>query len=405
MPITVKLKKSPKIQGINQVYQNQINKFHSNELNKEEEEEEVVKRIEPYITTFMTNYNQKETVINTFLDKDENKNKDYNNYFSVNSAIYFGLNLNNLEETKGQMDEINVEKNIVEPCIDMIKYTRIADSAIMPCKSVIDLIRQIDTPISFPVVEVRLSEEEVEKELKKYFDDSVNNKTKIYEFLKPKEEERLGEKWIVFLNKKGAYVFYDIVSNQCQFNYPGKDFGVSYDDGPNFIKLPGTVQNKNIENIDLNLYKCITSPYAICKIMKILYEENNKNRQILKLDSLEKKWVVLLSPNNKQYYRLDLTTNITEWIQESNTLPPSSPFALLTNNPYDTRIVVNRVPTTPPDNPVIPAENLIGMKPKNGPLESPVGLVTTTLPPDNHVIPARSMKLDSRFHIVLPKGT
>jgi len=405
MPITVKLNQTQKKQNINKDYIKKINKFHSNNFN-EEEEEEVVKRIEPYITTFITNYNQKETVINTFLDKDENKG--YNNYFSINSAIYFGFDLNNPGGTKEQIDEIKEEKSIVEPCFDMIKYTRLADSAIMPCKSVIDLIRQIDTPISFQVVEVHLSEQEVEKELKQYFEDSINYKTNIYEFLKTQKEppyEQLDEKWIVFLNKKGAYVFYDIVSNQCQFNYPGKDFGVSYDDGPNFIKLPGTVQNKNIENIDLNLYKCITSPYAICKIMKILYEENNKNRQILKLDSLEKKWVVLLSPNNKQYYRLDLTTNITEWIQESNTLPPSSPFALLTNNPYDQRIVVNRVPTTaPPNIPVIPSI-LNTSKPKKGPLESPVGLVTTTLPPDNHVIPARSMKLDSRFHIVLPKGT
>ena len=393
MPITVKLKQNPKKQNINKDYD-----YSKDTFNEAKKNIHIGSEIDTYRNTFITNYNNKEAEINTFLS--ENEDKDYNNYFSVNSAIYFGLNLNNLEETKGQMDEINVEKNIVKPCIDMIKYTRLADSAIMPCKSVIDLIRQIDTPISFPVVEVRLSEEEVEKELKKYFDDSVNNKTKIYEFLKPKEEERLGEKWIVFLNKKGTYVFYDIVSNQCQFNYPDKDFGFSYD-GTNVIETTNTFQNKNIENIDPTLYKCITSPYAICKIMKILNEENNKNRQILNLVSLEKKWVVLLSPTTKQYYRLDLTTNITEWIEKKSEFKsnPSPPFALLTNNPYDRRIFIGSKPTTdPPNIPVIPSNKLVGSKPTTSPPDIPVipsnkfiGLQPTTAPPNIPVIPSKNL--------------
>ena len=377
MPITVKLKQTPKKQNINKEYIKEINKFHSNELNKEEEVDD---KFEIYTNTFITNYNKKEEEINTFLRENKNKNEDYNNYFSVNSAIYFGLNLNNLEETKGQLDEIKVEKSIVEPCIDMIKYTRLADSAIMPCKSVIDLIRQIDTPISFPDIEVQLSAQEVEKELKKYFEDSVNNKTKIYEFLKTKREpyERLGEKWIVFLNKKGTYVFYDIISNYCQINYPDKDFGFLYD-GINVIETTSEFQN---ENIDPTLYKCITSPYAICKIMKILYEENSKNRKILNLNnSLEKNWVVLLSSNNKQYYRLDLTTNITEWIEKESASEstPSPPLALLINNPYDERIFVGSKPTTaPPNIPVIPSNKFIGLQP-------------TTAPPNIPVIPSKKL--------------
>ena len=146
MPITVNFQgRQPITQDINNAYEITYNPDDFNSVTPNE----------PYMNTFIANY---EAAINTLRSQNISNLPDYT------SAIYFGIDLNNINVDNINVDTIKKIKEINEEeineineeekengtsgrCFNMIKYTRICDSAIMPCKSIIDSIREFDSAI------------------------------------------------------------------------------------------------------------------------------------------------------------------------------------------------------------------------------------------------------------------
>lgn len=135
MPITVNFKGiQPKTQNINNVYN----------IKTHEVLDDFVGLDDNYVTNFTTDYKEKKNKHLIALEKSKISTlPDYG------TAIYFGIDLNNMDDTITKLKEINEEEknDSGEPCIKMIKYTRISDSAIIPCKSIIDSTREFDSPI------------------------------------------------------------------------------------------------------------------------------------------------------------------------------------------------------------------------------------------------------------------
>jgi hypothetical protein len=140
--MTIKFKKNfhPKFQKINEEYV--IDKFtpYTDGYNDDE--------LQDYVGNFTEQYIQQERLYNQDKKLKTNNNLTLTDY-GINSSIYFGTDLNNINEINQKLKEINEEVEIYngEPCISMIKYTRICDSAIMPCKSIINSIRENDSAI------------------------------------------------------------------------------------------------------------------------------------------------------------------------------------------------------------------------------------------------------------------
>jgi hypothetical protein len=118
------------------------------------------------MNTFISNY---ETAITTLRSQKISNLPDYT------TAIYFGIDLNNInvdtikrikEINEEEKKEINEETDNDEPCMNMIKYTRICDSAIIPCKSIIDSIREFDSaiiPCKFMINSIRQIDSQIVK--------------------------------------------------------------------------------------------------------------------------------------------------------------------------------------------------------------------------------------------------
>ena len=158
MPITVNFRgRPPKIQKINKAYVINYNPDDPDvELDKE------------YVDTFITNYTKAITTL---------RRQNILEIPDCTSAVYFGIELNNINNTEiindtqinsytiNRIKEINEEEKNEEkngtsgPCIDMIKYTRICDSAIIPCKFIINSTRQIDSQIDSQIVKNQLAAE------------------------------------------------------------------------------------------------------------------------------------------------------------------------------------------------------------------------------------------------------
>jgi hypothetical protein len=143
MPITVNFQGRPLLtQNINNDYN--IKNYDpddfvsSNDFDKSQE----------YVNRFITNYKEKKEIYRRSL---RSQNISYLPDYS--SAIYFGIDLNNIDADTIQkikkINEINAKEtpDSDEPCINMIKYTRICDSAIIPCRTIIDSTREFDAPI------------------------------------------------------------------------------------------------------------------------------------------------------------------------------------------------------------------------------------------------------------------
>ena len=154
MPIIVNFQNGVplKTQGINKTYVETRNKFNpvvpypDTEYNPEEVQyaENFTRIYTEYVYNFTTRYNEgkpKEQEISSLPDN------------GLISAVYFGTDVNDIgeritklnEEAKNDKEEAKNDSG--EPCINMMKYTRICDSAIMPCKSMISSIREFDSPI------------------------------------------------------------------------------------------------------------------------------------------------------------------------------------------------------------------------------------------------------------------
>ena len=139
MPIIVNFQgRQPITQDINNDYEIDYNPDVFNSVRPKED----------YVNRFISNY---ETVITTLRKQNISNLPDYT------TAVYFGIELNNIDvDTIKRIKEINEEEKKEineeetdngEPCINMIKYTRICDLAIMPYKSIINLIREFDSAI------------------------------------------------------------------------------------------------------------------------------------------------------------------------------------------------------------------------------------------------------------------
>jgi hypothetical protein len=199
----------------------------------------------------------------------------------------------------------------------------------------------------------RVEAEGIKKDLSDYFTNSDRNKLLLYKFIEGDDSSKkykLGTNWIVLL-KNHRFYFYDVITNYCQITYPDSEYLLSYD-GVNIAFTENTGnQEIPIDQVDNKLLTVISSPYAICRIMVILKESNDKNRSDQKLnefnlpESLHQNFILLTAPKYKHYYTLDLLTNQTAWFNPTNDLekpgippPPSPPPALVENYPDDDRI-------------------------------------------------------------------
>lgn len=138
MPITVNFQGiEPITQDIDEEYNIKSN-YDYNDFNPD--------GLDGYVNKFMEKYKKKE---DDYFNSLQRENISTMTDYGLNSSIYFGIDLNNINDTIKKIKEINEEEknDAVEPCFNMIKYTRIRDSAIIPCKSTIISVREFDSPI------------------------------------------------------------------------------------------------------------------------------------------------------------------------------------------------------------------------------------------------------------------
>jgi len=138
MPITVNFQGiEPITQDIDEEYNIKSN-YDYNDFNPD--------GLDDYVNKFMEKYKKKE---DDYFNSLQRENISTMTDYGLNSSIYFGIDLNNINDTIKKIKEINEEEknDAVEPCFNMIKYTRIRDSAIIPCKSTIISVREFDSPI------------------------------------------------------------------------------------------------------------------------------------------------------------------------------------------------------------------------------------------------------------------